>query len=227
MLSRLRMLLPICGVAALFLGAASKGPVDQIPPDARSVKLHPVEQFTVSYKFEGEENGTSTEYWRDWGQRYVELRKTTLSVGGAKEQVNERVITDGAQVTTIDVPTRTATRRRNPMYGPLVEKLRGKKVKDLAELMMTAMGGKATGETATYAGEKCNFWSLPEMNSTQCVTDDGITLFIRINAPGFIETITATEVRRGDGGPDSDFVVGPEIAVQDLPDLNQFMTRPD
>jgi len=237
-LSRHLAVAAIAAFATAFVAAWGKDTAnsqDQAPTDQSaaaadasdlSVRLHPVKMFSVDYNVKGMETGTTREHWRNWGQKRVEIKQTSTRIGGISQDLNERIITDGPTITTVDVATRSATRMENPMYASLVRNLRGSDPAQFGKKMLTAMGGQPTGESREYAGEGCQMWRLPNIGTEQCVTSDGITVFVKTDMMGVGIEKTATDVRRGDGGPDAAFELGPDISVSELPSLLNLMSRP-
>lgn len=193
------------------------------PVKTSKQKMHDLKEFTVSYNLTGVETGTSTEHWRNWGQKRVELKKTTISMMGVNQSTDERIIIDGPTITSIDNGTNTATTMQNPMYATLMENMKGKDPKAFGKEMLTAMGGVETGETREYAGEKCDVWTVAQIGATQCMTKDGIAVYLKTDMGGMTIVKIATKVKRGDGGPDKAFEIGPEVSMQQMPNLQDLM----
>ncbi len=116
---------------------------------------------------------------------------------------HKKTITEGEWVTTVDLDKKTATRTKNPLYRSIVRKMEGKGGIEMGKFMVRSMGGRETGKTARYAGDKCRVWEIPNLGQKLCVTDDGLTLWSETNMAGMRMTMTAIEVRRGDPGPNS------------------------
>ena len=161
-----------------------------------------IEKFTVVYELQGAENGSITEHVRDWGGLRAEIKDTTFSLGDFTETTRQRVVTEGDLVVIHDEVTNETWRSE----GASPTAAAGEGGGDASgQAFLAAMGGEATGGTASYAGLECAEWSVPGLNSDVCITAEGVTLFTRTAIGGLVAERTAVEVRLGDGGPDSAF----------------------
>lgn len=182
--------------------------------DVSAIKLHPVEVFTVEYELTGSETGKTVEHWRDWGHSRVEIRSTVRNVDPA-HPVNERIITNDHDVMLIDELTREGALTDNPEHFALIQDAQDEDPIKFADKLMMVLGGTKTETMQEYAGEACTLWTFSEL-AEQCVTEDGIVLYSKAILYSLHLEQKATEVRRGDAGPDSAFEVGDNIEVIDM-----------
>lgn len=176
---------------------------------AADVKFYPLETFTITYAHEGVQVGTSTLHVRDFGGKRAEVRFFASSAPGYPSVTRERVVTQGAIVTTVDLATKTGVRIENPMYARMVQAIPPEGTEGLAPGTgyIRSLGGIETGEVKTVAGETCAVWTVVPLGQAQCLSVDGLPLEIITGAVGFTSSQTAVEVRRNDPGPDDAFAV--------------------
>lgn len=216
---RFNALLAGCaGVAALAAAAAPAAAQDG------DVRFFGHETFTIVSQATGSESGSITEHVRDWGRTRVEIRDTTLSMMGVSQSNRQRVIYDGDQIITVDLDTGATTVAANPMYANLVAAMDGADGVETGFAMLSAMGGSPTGETAAYAEQSCDVWSVPQMMSTVCVTAEGLTLAVDSTVGPMSSQREAVEVRLGDGGPDEAFAYDAGAATT-MPSIEDIMSR--
>ena len=195
------------------------------PPVASTAKkrFYGIESFTIVHKHEGMQTGTVTEHVRDWGNERVEIRKLEMKVGPITQQENKRVITKGESITTIDLETNTAKRAKNSMYAAMTSQVQGDNAIDFGKKMLMAMGGKETGETASYGGESCKVWEMAQMMQKSCITADGLTVFTENTMANLKDT--AIEVRKGDPGPKEAYEVPADLSVTEMGDPFEMLKK--
>lgn len=182
------------------------------------------ETFTIVYDQTGAEAGAFTEHVREWGRKRVEIAKTKLSMAGLSIAKDQRIIYDRDQIITVDNTTGSTTIAGNSLYNEIVGAMDGRTGVEFGEQMMRAFGGEKTGETGSFAGQACEFWTLPQLGARSCVTPWGATLFTEANIGGINITRTAKEVRMGDGGPDAAFAYDASKAQQQE-DVGEMLKR--
>jgi hypothetical protein len=205
--------LPIAGTAVVLCLALAAVPALADP----KVQLTTVEKGTVIHKLSGLQEGTVTEYWKDFGRDRVEITESRVKMLGVAVDTHQKSIMEGDLVTTIDLDRHTVTRSHNPLYQAVVTKLQTKNGAPSGQDLYRSMGGHETGETARYANETCHMWVIEEAGSRICVTDDGIVLMSETKLDGKPVTRTAVEVRRGDPGPPEAYEVGVAEAADPEP----------
>jgi hypothetical protein len=132
--------------------------------------------------------------------------------------VRQRQVFEGPTTYSVDLATDAVTVMENPIYAEIVAEMRGQSPVAYGKALMRRMGGVETGETGRFAGHDCDYWSI--MGTRTCVADWGGTLHVEAGAGGFRIVQTATEVRMGDGGPDSAFQVDKAAAARvEMPDM--------
>lgn len=205
----------VVGVFALAASATLSGPAAA----AGDERFYGQEKFTIVMEHSGRQTGTTTIHVRDFGRRRVEINETTMSIAGVKQKTSNRVVSEGARVTTIDSKTKSGTYTTNPLYDEIVARMRGRTGAEFGKEIMTRSGGRLTGEKASFDGQACDYWEIASLGSLSCVTPWGATLHIKTNLAGIAVEQTATAVRLGDGGPDEAFAYdkskvteGPNIA---------------
>jgi len=202
-------------------------PTAPAPPPVASTskkRFYGIESFTIVHKHEGMQTGTVTEHVRDWGNERVEIKKLEMKMGPISQKENKRVITKGESITTIDLETNTATQIKNPMYAAMTSQIQGDNdAIDFGKKMLTAMGGKETGKTASYGGESCNMWEMAQMMQKMCMTDDGLTVFLENTMVNMKDT--AVEVRKGDPGPPEAYEVPAGMAIKEMGDPLEMLRK--
>jgi len=202
---------PIAGIVVVLCLAAAPALADP------KVQLTTVEKGTVVHKLSGLQEGTVTEYWKDFGKARVEITESRVKMLGVAVATHQKSIIQGDLVTTIDLDHHTITRSHNPLYQAVVAKLDTKNGPPSGQELYRSMGGHETGETAKYAGETCHVWVIEEAGTRICVTNDGIVLMSQTDLDGKPVTRTAVEVRRGDPGPPEAYEVGVAEAADPAP----------
>lgn len=203
--------LPIAGSAVVLCLAAAPALADP------KVQLTTVEKGTVVHKLSGLQEGTVTEYWKDFGKARVEITESRVKMLGVAVATHQKSIIEGDLVTTIDLDHHTVTRSHNPLYHAVVAGLDTKNGPPSGQDLYRSMGGHETGQTAKYAGETCHVWVIQEAGTRICVTDDGIVLMSETDLNGKPITRTAVAVHRGDPGPPEAYEVGAAEAADPAP----------
>jgi hypothetical protein len=198
-------------------GASSESASEPGAPSAdERARWFGIESFTVVRKLEGMQTGTVTEHVRDWGNERVEIRDTEINIAGFRQTQKQRVISQGDSIVSVDLQAGTATRTKNPMYADMAKAGPG-----VGKAFIEQMGGRATGESAEYAGQACQVWKIAQLGQTLCLTEDGLNLHSANQLAQISET--AIEVRLGDPGPDAAYQVPEGIDVQEGPDIAEIM----
>lgn len=163
------------------------------------------EAFTIVMQQTGREEGTLTLHYRDWGRRSAEIAKLTNTETG--EVIDTRSFTDGAVNVTIDNLTGKVQVFENPYYHPTADDEPSTPDDGFGAAAMERLGGEKTGESASIAGQTCDYWNA--LGAKMCVAPWGATLHSTMGIGDTVADRKAVEVRLGDGGPDSAFVYVP------------------
>jgi hypothetical protein len=188
--------IPAAGEAALAAPA---------PGADTSQKFFGREAFTIVMEQTGREVGTVTLHYREWGRRSAEITKLTNTETG--RETDTRSFTDGAASVTIDNLTGEVLVSENPFFHEAAAEASASAEDAFGPNAMARMNAEATGESATIAGETCDYWML--MGAKKCVAKWGPTLQSTMDIGDTVADRKAIEVRIGDGGPDSAFVYVP------------------
>jgi hypothetical protein len=215
---------PIINVVALGMGVALAVSAAEGAPAGGEERFYGQEQFTIVYAHTGQQIGMSTEHVREWGRRRAEITDTRMSFAGVSQRTNTRAVFEGSRIATTNLDTQAVTTSTNPFYEPIVAGLRGRDAVEVGRTMMTAMGGRSTGERSTFGGLECEHYEIPRLGARQCVTSWGATLHLRTSLAGITMEKTATQVRMGDGGPDASFVYDASKATQ-VPNIQDIMNK--
>lgn len=192
---------------------------------ADAPRFYDKEAFTIVYQQTGKvDAGEIVEHARNWGAERVELKKTTTKIMGISQKVDQRIVYEGAKVTTIDNATGGVSSMTNPLYDQVVASMQGKTGVVYGKELLRASGGKETGEKGTFAGESCDYWEVPSLGARSCVTPWGATLKLTSKLGGISVEKTAMEVRVGDPGPASAYQYDASKAVQQ-PNLKDLMKK--
>lgn len=201
----------------LMLAACEREPtlsatgVATVVPDATAAvqKFYGRETFTIVLEQTGREVGTITQHFREWGRRSAEIIKLTNTETG--KVTDTRSFINGAASVTIDNLTGEVVVTENPFYNEAAAEASTSADDEFGPIAMKRMSAEATGESATIAGERCDYWML--MGAKKCVAAWGPTLQSTMPIGDTVADRTAVEVRVGDGGPDSAFVYEPPAAT--------------
>ena len=195
------------------------------PPAASTAKkrFYGIESFTIVHKHEGMQTGTVTEHIRDWGNERVEIRQLEMKMGPITQKENKRVITKGETITTIDLEANTATRAKNSMYAAMTSQVQGDNAIDFGKKMLKAMGANPTGAKASYGGESCDMWEMPQIQGKICMTGDGLTVLNESTMANIKDT--AVEVRKGDPGPPEAYEVPAGLSVKEMGDPFEMLKK--
>lgn len=176
------------------------------PAADASPKFFGRQTFTIVMEQSGREVGTVTTHYRDWGRRSAELIRVRNEATG--RLTDTRSFTDGAVSVTIDNITGEVNVYENPYYQEPSPETVTRALDTFGSIAMEEMGAEKIGESASFAGEPCDYWQV--MGTRKCVSPWGPTLHSVLSMADIAAERTAIEVRVGDGGPDSAFVyVGP------------------
>ncbi len=170
-----------------------------------SQKFFGRETFTIVLEQTGREVGTVTMHYREWGRRSAEVTKLTNTETG--KVTDTRSFTNGAASVTIDNVTGEVVVTENPYYSQAAAEASTSADDAFGPTAMARMSAEATGESATIAGERCDYWMV--MGTKKCVAPWGPTLQSTMEIGDSVADRKAVEVRIGDGGPDSVFVYVP------------------
>lgn len=140
------------------------------------VQRYKQKQGTIEYKISGQQTGTETLYFSDYGNKEAKYTNTTLRLSGISVDTNQMTLLDGADIITVNFDTNTGTRIKNPIYDDLQEaaKQSNSDLTDIGKEMLKNSGGVYVG-TDTVAGQECEVWEVKDLNTTTCVWD-GIAL---------------------------------------------------
>jgi len=209
------------GLASALILAAGASSV--VAAEDTEVCFFDRDSFTMKSNQTGIETGSIVEHVRDCGRLRVEIKNTQTSMMGFTTSTSQRVIYDGPKIITVDNTTGQVTVADNPMYDNMVAAMQNSQQSgvELGEAFATGMGGVATGETGTFAGEDCAYWSVPQLGSTFCLASWGATLHSRTAmGPAQMER-TVFEIL-DDAGSDSAFQYDLN-AAQPIPNLQDLM----
>ncbi len=171
------------------------------------------ETFTIVMEQTGRETGTVTLHYRDWGRRSAEITKLTNAASG--RVTDTRSFTDGAVSVTIDNLTGKVEVFENPYYKTAASETEPTATDQFGPSAMQEMGAEKTAETATIAGQSCDYWLV--LGARKCVAPWGATLHSVMGMADTVADRKATEIRIGDGGPDSAFVYVPPTEAAAAP----------
>jgi hypothetical protein len=176
------------------------------------------ERYTIVTRLSGAATGTSVQHVRDGGRRMAIIEdRTLLTTVGVRDRMHTRTIAEpadeGLRTIIIDLETGEVTSTTMPNQ-------------DVSQ--MTSAGqqmwsrGRQTGERGTFAGQGCEYWELAEPSMRFCVSAFGLPLHTRTQIAGMTMETTVTELRLGDGGPDSAFAYDASRVVE-APNIQDMM----
>ena len=193
--------------AMLFAGAAQ----------AQTVKLSPVDSYTVVYDVTGARTGSSIQYSRKFGLEQSQV--SDFTAGKVRDRL--QLVTLRDKIVSYDPDTKRAGTTPNPSYDGLSVAAAGKDGGALVKALMQALTFSVTQTVQTVAGERCTLWRSDTLAQTRCVTDDGIVLETRTMAGGTVVQ-RAREVRRGDAGPDSVYAAPAGVVVVPVKSMDEL-----
>jgi len=218
----LRAALLLCSGLLVVAGCEREGEVPTATPTENAAAAEPAlaadagrkffgeEKFTIVMQQTGRETGTVTLHYRDWGRRSAEFTKLTNATSG--KVTDTRSFADGAISVTIDNVTGKVEVFENPYYKTAPSETEPKAADQFGSSAMQEMGAEKTTDSATIAGQPCNYWLV--LGARKCVAAWGATLHSVMGMGDSLADRKATEVRLGDGGPDSAFVYVPPTEAQ-------------
>ncbi|GJL77878.1 MAG: hypothetical protein NPINA01_08670 [Nitrospinaceae bacterium] len=184
---------------------------------SEKVKWYDIEAATIHFDVRGSQTGKIIRHFKDWGYQQVEINQTQMNMMGMSLPTNQKTITEGKWITTLDLVKKTATKMKNPMYESMRKNREGKSGVEAGKAYARAMGGHDTGKTAQYAGEKCDIWEMTQMSAQTCVTKDGLAIWFQTNMGGMQMTHIATKIKRGDPGPKEAYEIGTGVELMAPP----------
>ncbi len=185
----------------LLVAAAVLAP---LPAGAQELKLHPLANYMVKYKSEGNATGEKIQYSQDYGRKIClkeSLQITMPEIGSVKR--NEKMVSwieNGERwIVVVNLDDNTGTKFKDPTFAKVSESIKGKDPKDFNQQQLMSMGGMVKGHK-TVSGEQCSMWSFPQ-GIEMCITEDFIMLETIANVQDLTVNETAVEVKRNTSEP--------------------------
>ena len=171
---------------------------------AQELRLHPLANYMVKYKSEGNAVGEKIQFSQDYGRKIClkeSLQITMPGVGSVKR--NEKMVSwieNGERwIVVVNLDDNTGTKFKDPTFAKVSESIKGKDPKDFNQQQLMGMGGMVKGQK-TVSGEQCSMWSFPQ-GIEMCITDDFIMLETVANVQDLTVNETAVEVKRNTSAP--------------------------
>ncbi len=184
--------------------------------------FRPVAAYTAVYELDGNVSGTITEMSRYHGGQVAQINDSQMKYLWRKQTTKNRIIIASGEVTIIDELEGTLARTIDPNYSDGMKAAGAEGVTDPFRAYMEGLGYVDTGEADTVLGEDCVIWENDDPDVELCMSDDGIMLRVEASRFGFDYIQRATEIRRGDPGPDEMFEVPMGLREVDPPERGAF-----
>ncbi len=126
------------------------------------LKRYLIESGKVEYKMEGNNEGTKTMYWDDWGRKEAKITNAEMSFMGFTTTQKQLEILEGFWQYTINLENNTGTKMKNTMLQNMSDNYKGDNMGEMGEEMLIQMGGEKTG-TGTILGKNCDIWEISIM----------------------------------------------------------------
>lgn len=198
--------------------------------NAQNQKLHPLENYMVKYKCEGNATGEKIQFSQDYGRKVClkeNLQITMPGIGSVKR--NEKMVSwieNGERwIVVVNLDDNTGTKFKDPTFAKINESIKGKDPMDFNKQQLMGMGGMVKGQK-TVSGEQCSMWSFPQ-GIEMCITDDFIMLETVANVQDLAIKETAVEVKKN--SPDSAGLcdlTGIKITERDISQMMQQQAPP-
>lgn len=172
----------------------------------KQFKRYSVESGIIKYKWEGFMKGEQTIYFDKYGYYETSISKTKTTVMGFTTEAEEMTIMHGAEVFSIDLKTKTATR----VINPILEENPGADWEEIAEDMVKKMGFKKVGNE-TILGKNCEVYE----GMGKIWIWKGLNLKTETKGMGMDATLTATDVNLGVSIPSKKFEVPSDVKITD------------
>lgn len=216
-------------VMLVWLTVACAAPVlgpDVSGPGRDEIRYYDRETFTVVATHRGAMTGTTTTYVREWGRRQAIVNDMLVSAGDLTYPYRNRIVMENGRIVTID-EAGVATGQTVADFEQHWAEWRGRSAMERFEFQMPNAGMRRTGASGAFAGQPCEYWEAPSIGMRDCITSWALTLYESDTLANFVAETVASEVRMGDGGPDSAFAYDPATVTEkpmgstdDFPQLN-------
>jgi hypothetical protein len=126
-------------------------------------KRYKIKSAIVEYELSGNQTGTATLYFDNFGMQEATYESSVLEIYGDSQQLETVSYLLGFWQYTLDVEAGTGTKTKNTVLESLVMNSDG----DLEQLglkMFRSMGGKLSG-TEEMLGKTCDVWELKSMGT--------------------------------------------------------------
>ncbi len=208
--------------AAIFSSAPALAEDDDVATAGIRDGFRPVAAYTAVYELDGNVSGTITEMSRYHGGQVVQVNDSQMKYLWRKQTTKNRIIITSGEVTIIDELEGTLARTIDPNYADGMKAAGAEGVTDRFRAYMEGLGYVDTGAADAVLGEDCVIWEGNDPDVELCMSDDGIMLRVEASRFGFDYIQRATEIRRGDPGPDEMFEVPAGLREVDAPERGAF-----
>lgn len=224
--SRLLFIISVLSLALLGAGCSKSTEsiknADIEKPSAiaeKKLRRYDIKEATVNYDVSGTISGTEKLSIRNYGLQEARETHTSITIAGFTQNTDSLVLTDGVEITNIDLNTLTATTIQNPLYDEILKHSQ-KDLQEVGEEFMKNMNAKKIG-TETIAGKDCDIWTVSDLASEVCVWK-GIPLRSSSNVGGITHLQVATSISES---VDNDAFTMPDgVTVKELPvDLGNLL----
>ena len=185
-------------------------------------KRYTMKSAIVEYTMTGNQTGTETLYFEDYGKKEGRHTQSTTSFMGFKQSTESINIIDGEWAYNYDPKTNIATRMNWKEMSEQLAK-NAASLRDYGQEMLESLGGTKAG-TKEIAGKTCEVWDLPKIASQSCIYKGSLPLESRVSIAGMEIVTTATRIDENVAIPKDkltlpkdakieDFVIPPEAAA--------------
>lgn len=193
------------------------------------VKL-PFKSATIAYKSEGSQQGHSTLYIQDYGNKTAKYTQTEMKVFGISQKINDIVITTPDWAYTFDMEEKTGTKTTNPLkymraeYNQLSHAEKKKVRRNVGKkglAMVSSLGGTVEKNAKKILGYQCD--KTTAMGITIfTISGSQLPLLTDSNLLGMRIKEAATEIKKG-SAPSAKFQLPKGIKVTHDTSSDQVM----
>ena len=185
-------------ISAFIFSAFSTADIEGI-----KYKRYKYKSGFIEYKFTGDQTGSETLYFDDYGMKVAKYTNATLKFGKAVTPINKLDLIKNGYQFIIDLLTNTGNRTPDPTLNSLEEGEEHDLTK-LEEETLIELGAMKIG-TEVVAGKKCDVWEMPNINMKIWLWE-GFTLRNTTKIPGLSEiNLVAWDVKMDIPVPEDKF----------------------
>jgi len=155
-------LVVVLSLLLAIIGCSDKKEESKIPAKEKSTdfsKRYGIKSGAIEYTLSGSQQGTKTLYFDDWGMKQSEHTISILSVGKFTKTMNLLNIIEGEFQYTINMDSKSGTKKRNPILKDIEELKYEKSFNEFGEQMLLKSGAVKIGEEK-FLDKNCSVYEI-------------------------------------------------------------------